>query len=240
MRAATAQTVPFRVPSDFSRQILSLGIGLVASWLIFYGLARVQYRADTEAAPQIEDLQTIDVPMEPPPPPVRPREVPTVTTSNLIIVAPEHTESVVKLPAVPVLPETVPPVMGVPRIDFSPKVFKPTEINPEFETRHVFEAREVDQRCVALVKVRPDVSRLMLRAAKRLRIVFIFVVNRDGTVEGIRLTESSGNRELDNAAIEALKGWRFSPALRRGHTVRQWVQQSFFFKIDKGSPLEVH
>lgn len=239
MRDATTASSPYRVLQDVSRQLLSIGIGLAASWLIFYGLSRVQYRAMTETAPPIDDLRTVELPMEPPPP-VRPQEAPTITTSNLIILAPERSESVVKLPAVPILPENVPPVIGVPRIDFSPKAFKPTEIDSEFETRHVFEAREVDQRCLALVKARPEVSRMMLRAAKRLRVVFICVVNRDGTVEGIRLTESSGSRDLDSAAAEALKEWRFSPALRRGHAVRQWVQQSFLFKIEKGSPLEAH
>jgi periplasmic protein TonB len=240
MSGAATHPVPFRMPSDFSRQILSAAIGLAASWLVFYGLSRVQYRATTETTPLIDDLRAVELPMEPPPAPVRPQEVPIITTSNLIILAPEHSESSVKLPAVPVLPENVPPVIGVPRIDFSAKAFKPAEIDSEFETRHVFEPREVDQRCLALVKVRPEVSRMMLREAKRLRVDFICVVNRDGTVQGIRLTDSSGNHDLDSAAAEALKGWRFSPALRHGHAVRQWVQQAFIFKIDAGSPLEAN
>ncbi|MEO7597711.1 MAG: TonB family protein [Opitutus sp.] len=240
MHAASTPLVPLRTASDLPRQILSLGIGLGASWLIFFALNQVQYRADIEVPAMIDDLRTIDLPMDPPPPPVRPHEQPTVTTSNLIILAPARSDSVVKLPAVPILPETTPPIVGVPKIDFSPKIFKPTDINSEFENRHVFEGREVDQRCVALLKTRPEVSKMMLRAAKRLRVVFICIVDRDGTIEGIRLTESSGSRDLDTAASEALKDWRFSPALRRGHTVRQWVQQTFVFKLETGSPLEAH
>ncbi|MEO6002566.1 MAG: energy transducer TonB [Opitutus sp.] len=239
MRAAALPSVSLRLP-EISRQILSLGIGLAASWLIFFGLSRVQYHPAPDTSPAIEDLRTVEIPMEPPPPPVRVQEVPVLTASSLIIVAPERSESVVKLPDVPILRETVPPVMGVPEIDFAPKIFKPTDIDSEFETRHIFQPREVDQRCVALVKARPEVSRLMLRAAARLRVVFICIVNRDGSVEGIRLIESSGSRDLDSASAEALKDWRFSPALRRGHAVRQWVQQSFLYKVEKGSPLEVH
>lgn len=238
--STTTHPVSLRVLPDLLRQVLSIGIGMAVSWLIFFGLSRVQYRAVTEPPPPIEDLRTVELPMEPPPPPVRPNEVPTITTSNLIVLAPERSESVVKLPTVPILPESVPPVMGVPRIDFAPKTFKPPEIDSDFETRHVFQPREVDQRCVPLLKTRPEVSRLMLKSAKRLRIIFICIVNRDGTVEGIRLSESSGNRDLDHAAAEALKEWRFSPAMRRGHTVRQWVQQSFLFKVEKGSILEVN
>ena len=146
----------------------------------------------------------------------------------------------VKLPEVPILRETTPPVAGIPRIDFSPKAFKPAEIDSQFESRHVFEGREVDQRCIGLLKTKPEVSKMMLRAAKRLRVVFICIVNRDGTVEGIRLTETSGSQDLDLAASEALKQWRFSPALRRGRPVRQWVQQTFLFKLEQGSRLEAH
>lgn len=240
MSAATTVAVPFRVLPEFFRQVLSIVAGLAFSWLIFYGLSRVQYRSEPPSPPQLDDLRAIELPMEPPPPPVRPQEVPTITTSNLIILAPERSESVVKLPSVPILPESVPPVVGIPKIDFAPKTFKPVEIDSDFETRHVYQPREVDQRCVVLVKTRPAVSRIMLKTAKRLRIIFVCIVNRDGTVEGIRLTESSGNRDLDNAATEALKEWRFSPAMRRGHPVRQWVQQSFLFKMEKGSLLEVN
>lgn len=239
MSDAAGNPISTRLP-NLSRQILSIGIGLAASWLIFYGLSRVRYTPDTESPPPMDDLRTIELPLEAPPPIVRPQEVPTVTMSNLIVLAPERSESMLKLPAVPILAETVPPVMGVPKIDFSPKAFKPTDINSEFETRHVFQAREVDQRCAALVKVRPEVSRLMLRAAKRLRVGCIAIVNRDGTVESIRLTDSSGNNDLDEASLEAFKGWRFSPALRRGRAVRQWVQQSFLYKVEKGSPLEIY
>jgi len=239
MSADALPSASLRIP-EISRQILSIGIGLAASWLIFYGLSRVQYRGEAKASPPIEDLRTVEIPMEPPPPPVRVQEVPVLTTSSLIIVAPERSDSVVKLPDVPILRETVPPVNGLPKIDFAPKIFKPTQIDSEFETRHVYQPREVDQRCVALVKARPEVSKLMLRSAPRLRVEFICIVNRDGSIEGVRLTQSSGSRDLDLASAEAFKNWRFSPALRRGRAVRQWVQQSFFYKVEKGSPLEVN
>jgi TonB family protein len=237
--SATTYAAVLRVFPVVSRRVLSLAIGLAASWLIFYGLSRVQYRATSDSPPPIEDLRSIEVPMEPPPPPIRPREEPTVTTSNLIALAPERSESGVKLPDVPIMRETVPPVHGVPKIDFSPKIFKPAEIDSDFETRHIFEARQVDHPCVALLKSRPEVSRLMLRAAKRLRVVILCIVNRDGSVEGIRIGESSGSRDLDTATAEALKAWRFSPALRRGKPVRQWVQQSFEYHLEEGSRLEV-
>jgi TonB family protein len=240
MSAATTYPAVVRIVPVVTRRVLSLGIGLAASWLIFYGLSRVQYRAVSDAPPLIEDLRSVEVPMDPPPPPVAAREEPTVTTSNLIALSPERSESSVKLPDVPIMRETVPPVHGVPKIDFSPKVFKPAEINSEFQSRHIYNRREVDQPCQPLLKPRPAVSRLMLRAAKRLTVNYLCIVNRDGTVEGLRLAESSGSADLDTATAEALKEWRFSPALRRGKPVRQWVQQSFEYQLEEGSRLEVN
>lgn len=240
MSSTSSQALASGLLPAVSRQLVSVVIGLAASWLIFFGLSRVQYREVSAPPPVVDDLRTVEMPFEPPPPPERPKDVPQITVSNLIVLAPQRSDSPVKLPTVPIMPETVPPVMGVPKIDFTLKDFKPQQINTEFETRHVFEAREVDQICVALVKVRPEVSKLMLHAAKRLRVVFICIVNRDGSLEGIRVVESSGSRDLDEASAEALRNWKFSPALRHGHPVRQWVQQSFLYKLDKGSPLEVH
>jgi len=90
------------------------------------------------------------------------------------------------------------------------------------------------------VKVRPTVALFMLRAAENLRITYMFIVNRDGTVEGLKLLRSSGNPYLDKACAQALADWKFAPALRHGRTVRQWAQQSIVFKIDGGSPFETN
>ena len=215
-------SVSFRLLPEISRLLLNLCGGLGASFLIFYGLSHVQNRPSVETRPMIEDLHRVDVPFEPPPPVEQPKEQPKIAMSNLIVLAPERSNSPVKLPTVPVMPETVPPVMGVPKIDFSVKAFKPAEMNVEFETRHVFEAREVDQVCMALVKTRPEITRLMLHAAKRMRVIFIAIVNRDGSVQGIRVVESSGSRDLDDASAEAFRNWKFSgrPILWAGQYIQ--------------------
>ena len=45
--------------------------------------------------------------------------------------------------------------------------------------------------------------------------VIRFVLNLSGKPMSVRLAESSGNSELDNAAIEAVKKMRFTPPPRR-------------------------
>jgi len=44
-------------------------------------------------------------------------------------------------------------------------------------------------------------------------------VATDGSVDRLEVAESSGNRHLDRAAMEAVRRWRFQPAVRDGQPV---------------------
>ena len=44
-------------------------------------------------------------------------------------------------------------------------------------------------------------------------------VATDGGVDRLEVAESSGNRYLDRAAMEAVRRWRFQPAVRDGQPV---------------------
>lgn len=48
-------------------------------------------------------------------------------------------------------------------------------------------------------------------------------VAADGRVERMDVAESSGNRYLDRAAMEAVRRWRFTPAMRNGQPVSATV-----------------
>lgn len=45
------------------------------------------------------------------------------------------------------------------------------------------------------------------------------VVSPDGSVERMEMAQSSGDRYLDRAAMEAVRRWRFIPAMRNGQPV---------------------
>ena len=45
----------------------------------------------------------------------------------------------------------------------------------------------------------------------------------DGSVERLELAEGSGNRDLDRAALEAVRRWTFKPATRNGQPVSSTV-----------------
>ena len=48
-------------------------------------------------------------------------------------------------------------------------------------------------------------------------------VSPDGSVERMEVAESSGDRTLDRAAMEAVRRWRFKPAMRNGQPVSATV-----------------
>jgi len=59
------------------------------------------------------------------------------------------------------------------------------------------------------------------------------LVGVDGSVLEVRITHSSGNRQLDNAAREqVLRNWRFQPAMRGGIAVQALGRVPIVFSLD--------
>jgi len=50
----------------------------------------------------------------------------------------------------------------------------------------------------------------------------IYVTSR-GRAKKIRVTQSSGFDDLDNAAVAAVAGWHYTPAVRNGGYVSDWM-----------------
>jgi len=56
-------------------------------------------------------------------------------------------------------------------------------------------------------------------------------VTEQGRVDEVQIENSAGHPELDHAAIEALRRWRFDPARRGRDPVAVWVMIPFQFKL---------
>lgn len=235
-------TAGHRSLAGAGRMALNLAAGVVVTWLLITGLSLVQKPSLTPPPALATELHSVELPVPPPPPPREQTEAEPLAgqISSLVQLEAVRSESPVKLPVLPELPETVPPVMGVPRLDFAPAVFKPAPVEEEFDNRHVYAKSEVDQRCMPLLKVRPQVTRELLRAARVREVVFMFIVNKDGSVQNLWLAVSSGNPQLDEISSQAIRQWKFSPALRKGRKVRQWVRQSIEYQLPTASPFEPH
>ena len=60
--------------------------------------------------------------------------------------------------------------------------------------------------------------------------ILVDAAGRAGTVDLVR---RSGNRELDRAAVDAVKQWTFEPAVRDGRRVEGRVEVPVTFRIDE-------
>jgi len=57
------------------------------------------------------------------------------------------------------------------------------------------------------------------------------LIAENGTPGEVQLAESSGSTSLDEAALTALRRWRFQPALRNGQPVPAWVTVPVIFSL---------
>ncbi len=71
--------------------------------------------------------------------------------------------------------------------------------------------------------------RLNERGLVRLRAL----VGSDGRVQQIAVESSSGYNRLDNAAMEAVRDWKFAPARRGDAAIAQWVIVPINFNLVK-------
>jgi protein TonB len=57
------------------------------------------------------------------------------------------------------------------------------------------------------------------------------LVGENGRPQEVSLGESSGESALDQAAMDAVREWRFEPAKRNGVPVRAWAIVPVEFKL---------
>ena len=76
---------------------------------------------------------------------------------------------------------------------------------------------------IPISRVAPAYPREALRRGVSGTVRVQATIAPDGSVERMELAQSSGDRYLDRAAMEAVRRWRFSPAMRNGQPVSAQV-----------------
>lgn len=77
----------------------------------------------------------------------------------------------------------------------------------------------------------PDYPKVLLRRGVEGRVLVRARVGNDGRCSQVQLKETSGFRLFDEAALAAVKGWRFVPARQGGQAVVAWVEVPIDFRI---------
>ncbi len=76
----------------------------------------------------------------------------------------------------------------------------------------------------------PKYPASMLRAGVGGTVVVLAEVDAQGNPVNVSVVERSGERDLDRAALNAVKQWRFEPALRNGKAIATSVKVPVDFK----------
>ncbi len=64
------------------------------------------------------------------------------------------------------------------------------------------------------------------------RVLMLILVSEKGDIGEVRVEQSSGYLELDNAAVAAARTWRFSPGYRDGVPQASWVRVPATFALN--------
>lgn len=77
----------------------------------------------------------------------------------------------------------------------------------------------------------PRYPSLALRRGYEGNVQLKILVMPDGTAGQVQVIQSSGHRELDEAAVETVRGWTFKPAKRGDTPIKGWALQTIAFQL---------
>lgn len=80
-----------------------------------------------------------------------------------------------------------------------------------------------------LAPVYPKLSR---KRKEQGTVMLLLLVNSQGQVAEIKIKQSSGYERLDQAALQAVKKWQFSPAKQDGKAIDYWYEMPMNFSLN--------
>ena len=113
---------------------------------------------------------------------------------------------------------------GVSDISAAP-VFTPMTVRPEIRNRSAVQQ--------ALMREYPP---LLRDAGIGGTVVVWFFITEDGIVQDKRVSQSSGQLRLDEAALRVADVFRFTPALNRDKRVQVWIEVPIVFQVRPQAP----
>lgn len=151
-------------------------------------------------------------PLPPPPPPEKKPE-PTPKPKPKPLPKAPPSERAVKAPE----PEPLP----------TPPVAQPAEPKPAAPAPVVPPRADAGQ----ISNPAPAYPSLSRRLREEGLVVLEILIRADGSVGEIKLKASSGFKRLDEAAINAVKRWRYQPATQGGQAIDFWYEQPLEFNL---------
>jgi len=89
----------------------------------------------------------------------------------------------------------------------------------------------IPPKVVAGTQKDPEYPRALREARVEGRVMLLIAVKSNGSVGEVKV--QSGNPALAQAAVQAVKRWKFEPAIYDGRPIAVWLPYPFVFKLDK-------
>jgi protein TonB len=93
----------------------------------------------------------------------------------------------------------------------------------------IFQLSEVDKEPQILYQAQPNYPPRLYRDRIGGTVVILFVVDENGNVTMARVRQSSRTGELDEAAMAAVRKFKFSPGIKDGRPVPVWFEVPIVF-----------
>jgi protein TonB len=176
--------------------------------------------------PQKEEV-TVYIPkeIEPPPPPPEPPKPQQKTVAPPQIVAPP-----------PELPIEQPAPPDAPAAKFTSEPPAPADPGPATQANATPSENTGAMRTAVLADAngcaKPDYPARAARLGETGTVSLALLVGVDGRVASSRVQHSSGSRELDKAAVQALSLCKFKPATNGGVPEQAWAQIAYVWTLD--------
>ncbi len=173
-------------------------------------------------APEPELVPVIEPPKPEVKPVVKPKKVvekirPIETPTERLVEATTEQPIVEDAPAAPVAPVVVAETPKAPPV--VEKIEEPKIEPPRFGVSY-------------LNNPAPDYPPTSRRLGEEGRVLMKVLVSADGAAEDVQIEKSSGSERLDNAAIQAVKRWRFIPAKKNNQALSAYVIVPVKFSLD--------
>lgn len=218
-------------PPFHSLSPLALFCALIISVLIFLVLPFTQMFSGVRK--EITYLRQVQIALPPPPPPMKQPQVEEKREE----VRPELKETLKPL-TLSQLEVALNPGTGGATMDadfaFNFGTALGADGRPDVvEEMKIFQLAELDKEPQVIFQAEPLYPMRLLRDRIGGTVVIRFVVDEKGAVTQARVHQLSGYRELDQAALNAVLKYKFSPGIKDSKPVRAWFDVPITFKATR-------
>ena len=177
----------------------------------------------------LSEVSTARIP--PPPPPQAPRKVVSKPVEEKTAPKPKLQQPRARLTPIKAA-LSLELALGSMAGDFALDFAVRPDALPVMEEKAVFALSELDKAPVPRVRLQPvyPVHARMRRVEGTVTVEF--VVGEDGRTRDIKAVHSHPGDVFVNAAIRAIRRWRFRPGTKRGRPVAAKLRQKFTFRLE--------